>query len=335
MLGPYRVIERIGRGGMAEVYKAHHSALDRYVAIKVLPEFFADNLAFRERFRQEARSIARLNHPNILSVFDFGDQDGAPYLVMELLEGGTLADILSGPVDLEEVVRILRPLASALDYAHSHGILHRDLKPSNVLRNADGAPVLADFGLVKLAHSLRKLTASGTVLGTPEYMSPEQSAGEDIGPASDLYSLAVIAYEMLTGRVPFQADTPAAVLLSHLNKAVPPTRELVGELSAHLEGALQRGLAKRPEERYPSAARFVAALTPAAWIKGSRGGSTVGDSGEHRRVARGQRTPKVLVVDDSAANRELIEACLAEVDCEVLLAADGVSAIEAVESGTT
>jgi len=329
-LGPYRIIEKIGRGGMATVYKAHHAALDRFVAIKVLPEFYADDIHYRERFRQEARSVARLKHPNILSVFDFGEEGGLPYLVTELLEGGTMADVLGAPLDLEEVVRMLRPVAGALDYAHSQGILHRDLKPSNILLRGDGTPVLGDFGLVKLATAVRKLTASGTVLGTPEYMSPEQSTGEVIGPASDLYSLAVVAYEMLTGRVPFEADTPAAVLMSHLNKSMPPTRELAGELSAHVESVLQKGMDKDAGRRYATAADFVAALTPAAWISSRYEVSTpsrqaVGRDRRHRRV------PTVLVVDDSAPNRELIEACLAEVDCEVRLAADGSSALEAVE----
>ena len=329
MLGPYRIVEQIGRGGMATVYKAHHPALDRLVAIKVLPEFYAEDMAYRERFRQEARAIARLEHPNILNVFDFGEEGGLPYLVTELLEGGTMADVVGAPLDLEDVVRWLRPVANALDYAHAHGILHRDLKPSNILLRADRTPVLGDFGLVKLANTARKLTASGTVLGTPEYMSPEQSTGESIGPASDLYSLAVVAYEMLTGRVPFQADTPVAVLMSHLNEAVPPTRELKGELSAHVEAVMQRGLDKQPASRYPTAAEFVAALTPAAWI-GRRYDLTVTGAQAPGRARHSRRVPTVLVVDDSAPNRELIEACLAEVDCEVRLAGDGPSALEAV-----
>jgi len=248
------------------VYKAHHWALDRDVAIKVLPDFFAEDEGYRERFQQEARSVAKLKHPNILNVFDFGQETGITYLVLELVEGGTLAERLGRPMDLEDVVRILRPIASALDYAHSQGIVHRDIKPSNILIHRDGTPVLADFGLAKMAGA-QKLTATGMVLGTPEYMSPEQSTGERIGPASDRYSFAVLAYEMLTGRVPFQADTPAAVLLSHINKAVPPTRELSGELSGHVEDALRKALAKSPLERFDSATQFVAALTAAARLK--------------------------------------------------------------------
>ena len=328
-LGPYRILRRIGRGGMATVYRAHHAALDRDVAIKVLPEFFAEDESYRERFQQEARSVARLKHPNILNVFDFGQDWGVTYLVLELVEGGTLAERLGRPIDLEDVIRFMRPIAGALDYAHSQGVLHRDIKPSNILVHRDGTPVLADFGLATMANSPRKLTASGTILGTPEYMSPEQGAGEPIGPASDRYSFAVVAYEMLTGRVPFEAETPAAVLLSHINKTVPPTRELVGEVSSHIESALRKALAKTPIERFDSASQFVTALTPAAWVHRERRDSIV--------PARPPRPhsrplPSVLVVDDSAPNRELIEACLADVECRVRLAADGPSALAAIEA---
>jgi len=330
-LGPYRIVARIGRGGMATVYRAHHTLLDRDVAIKVLPDFFAEEEEYRERFQQEARSIARLKHPNILNVFDFGQESGITYLVLELVEGGTLADRLGRPMDLEEVVRIMRPIASALDHAHSQGVLHRDIKPSNILIHRDGTPVLADFGLAKMADSVRKLTASGTVMGTPEYMSPEQGAGEPIGPPSDRYSFAIVGYEMLTGRVPFEADTPAAVLLSHINKEVPPTRELAGELSSHVEDALRKALAKSPLQRFDSATQFVAALTPAAWVRRDRPGQV--EVGRPQSKTKSSRMlPTVLVVDDSAANRELIEACLADVECRVRLAGDGPSALAAIES---
>ena len=329
-LGPYRVMDRIGRGGMATVYRAYHPALDRYVAIKVLPDFFADDPSYRERFQQEARSVARLKHPNILEVFDFGYDKELAYLVLELVEGGTLADRIGKPMDLREVIQLLEPIASALDHAHSHGILHRDIKPSNILLHPDGTPVLADFGLAKMAGSLRRLTGSGTVMGTPEYMSPEQAADDPVGPASDRYSLAVVAYEMLTGRVPFQADTPAAVLLSHVTKAMPATRELRGELSAHVEEVLRRGLAKIPEDRYGSARELVAALKPAAWP--SRRSDEANTLPATRRIVPTERTPVVLVVDDGAANRELIEACLAGVDCEVRTAEDGPSALKAIQN---
>ncbi len=330
VLGPYQIVERIGRGGMGTVYKAYHSPLDRYVAIKVLPDHLVDQPSFLERFRLEANSVARLKHPNIVSVYDFGEEAGVPFLVLELVSGGTLEDRLHGAMDLQEVVSLLKPIAGALDYAHSVGIVHRDLKPSNILIHQDGTPTLADFGLAKIADLALKLTGADHVLGTPEYMSPEQAAGEGIGPASDRYSLAVVAYEMLTGRVPFRATTPVAVLMAHLRETVPIAHELQGEVSAHLEGTLRRGLAKDPADRYPTATSLVAALTPAAWPSASH---DVHLQGLPRAALKGTMSgqPQVLVVDDSLANRELIEACLAGIDCEVRLAADGVSAMRMID----
>ncbi len=329
-LGPYQIVDRIGRGGMALVFRAYHAGLDRHVAVKVLPDFYAEDESYRLRFQQEARSVARLKHPNILEVFDFGYEQDVAYLVLELVEGGTLADRLGTPMPLDEVVRILKQVAAALDYAHQQGIVHRDIKPSNVLMHKDGTVVLADFGLAKMAGSLRRLTSSGTVMGTPEYMSPEQAADEAVGPASDRYALACVAYEMLTGRVPFEADTPAATLLFHVTKPMPATRELRGELSAHVEDVLRRGLAKRPDDRYPSAASFIAALTPAAWP--GKGQERYAVLPATRRIAKAERTPVVLVVDDSSANRDLIEACLAGVDCEVRTAEDGLVALRSIQS---
>lgn len=326
-LGPYQIMERIGQGAMATVYRAHHADLDRFVAIKVLPEFFAEDEIYRERYQLEAQSVAGLRHPNILSAFDFGQKAGIPYLVMELVEAGTLAERLGSPMDLQEVVRFLRPIASALDYAHARGVFHRDIKPSNILIRQDGTPVLADFGLAKLANSARKLTASGSVFGTPEYMAPEQAVGEQLGAGADQYSLSVVAYEMLTGRAPFQGDTPGAVLISHMRDAMPATRELPGEISAHVDQVLMRGLAKAPRDRYATASEFVAALTPAAWPT----------SLVHQRVVNSvvqseHTLPVVLVVDDGAANRELIEACLAGIDCKIRTAENGKTALAMIEA---
>ena len=314
---------------MAEVYKGYHDDLDRYVAIKVLPDFFADEPEARERFHQEARSIARLNHPNIIRVFDYGKDAGAIYLVLEFIEGDTLGDHLGQPMALDAVVRLLTPIASALDHAHARGLLHRDIKPSNILMKRDGSPMLGDFGLARMFESNRKLTASGTVMGTPEYMSPEAISEGKSGPASDLYSLAVVAHEMLTGRVPFQAATPAAVLVSHLNQAMPPTPELMDELSAHLEAARRRGLAKSPGERYSSASELIAALKPAAWPALT---SELATDRSPSRPTIISRLPGVLVVDDSEANRELIEACLAGVECRIQTAATGARALTIIQS---
>src|SRR3954452_21578449 len=237
VLGAYVVTERIGRGGMASVYQAHHPALDRDVAIKVLWDSIADQAGFIERFRREARSASRLRHPNILTVYDFGEQDGTLYMVTELLTGGTLADRLGRPVPYTEALRVLRGIGAALDVAHADGLIHRDVKPSNILFTRDGEPVLADFGIARLTEATDSLTMQGTLIGTPHYMAPEMASGEDAQPASDLYSLGVVLYEMLVGEPPFPRPTPIAVVRAHiyeqppslaiLNPTAPPAMDVV------------------------------------------------------------------------------------------------------------
>jgi putative two-component system response regulator len=324
---------------MATVYKARHEALDRVVAIKVLPEFFAETDEYRTRFLEEARSIARLSHPNILDVYDFGEEGGIPYLVLEFVDGGSLADRLGQPMALREALQILKPLASAIDYAHEQGVLHRDINPSNILLRRDGTPLLADFGLARILSSITRTTSPGTVMGTPLYMSPESTSDAEVGPASDHYSLAVVAYQMLTGRLPFEGDTPLAVLMSHLTKPMPPAIELEGELSAHVEAVLDKALSKAPGDRYTTAGHFIEALAPAAWPDYRRRPiSDIRRKRAPREAAKREwggpvsRLPVVLVVDDQAANRELIEACLAELDCEIRLAEDGPTALRLVEA---
>ena len=250
---------RHGRGLLAQ-----QPALDRQVAIKVLPDFLAEEEGFRERFRQEAIAIARLRHPAILVVFDYGEQDGTPYLVSEYVAGGTLADRLGTPLSLAEALRLLEPIAGALDFAHQQGVIHRDVKPANILIAHDGHPVLSDFGLAKLLDNQRRLTQSGMVLGTPYYMAPEIALGETMSPSVDRYALAVIAYEMLTGTVPFDAATPQSVLLLHVRQPVPAPSLANTALSPAVEAVLLRGLAKAPDERYVSATAFVAALREAS-----------------------------------------------------------------------
>ena len=263
-LGPYRIVAEAGRGGMASVYKAHQAALARYVAIKVLPDFFATEPGFRERFQQEAVAVAQLRHPNILAIFDYGDTDGVTYIVTEFVDGGTLAEQMGKPLPLEYAVEILNPIAGALDYAHRRGVLHRDIKPSNVLLQHDGTPVLSDFGLAKMMmSSTQRLTQSGMIVGTPEYMSPEQCAGEELTPAADQYSLAVIAYEALTGRVPFTAATPVAVLMAQMQNALPPPRTINPDLSDGVAAVLLKGLAKEPGDRYKTCHQMVRALAAA------------------------------------------------------------------------
>ena len=264
-VGPYRILEQVGRGGMATVYKAHHAALARNVAIKVLPTHLADDDVFRERFRAEAVTIAKLRHPNILAVYDYGNESGLYYIVTEFVDGGTLADQLGKPLPVDYAVRMLAPVASALDYAHARDVVHRDVKPSNVLVARDGTVIVSDFGLARMLEgTLPRLTQTGALVGTPEYMAPEQAAGESAGPAADRYALAVVAYEMLVGAVPFSADTPLATLLAHLHKPLPLPRERNPQLPPAVEEVLLRGLAKEPKDRYGTAADLVRAIETAA-----------------------------------------------------------------------
>ena len=265
-IGPYRVVSELGRGGMATVYKAHQAALARYVAIKVLPEFFATEPGFKERFQQEAVAVANLRHPNIPAVFDYGETDGVTYIVSEFVDGGTLTEQLGKPLPVEYAIELLTPLAGALDYAHSRGVLHRDVKPSNVLLEHDGTPILSDFGLAKMMTGSQKgLTQSGMIVGTPEYMAPEQCEGApDLTPAADLYALAVVAYEMLTGRPPFTAETPVAVIMAQINNTLPPPRQLNPELSEAVEKVLLKALAKEPKDRYRTCQIFIRELAEAA-----------------------------------------------------------------------
>jgi len=220
-VGPYQIVERIGRGGMAAVYRAYQPSLDRQVAIKVMTPQFLEEPAALERFRREARAIAKLNHPNILQVYDFGQDGDYLYIVSQLIEGGTLHQRLGQPVDLRFAVHIMKQLANALDYAHEHGIVHRDVKPRNVLMDRGDSAILSDFGIVKLTEGGAGLTGTGLVVGTPDYMSPEQVMNEPLDGRSDLYSLAVVLYEMVTGILPFRADTPVAVIMGHLQRNIP------------------------------------------------------------------------------------------------------------------
>ncbi len=274
-LGGYRIVSPLGQGGMAEVYKGYQPTLDRYVAVKVLSPRFAADVAFYERFQREATAIARLRHPNIVQVFDFGTVENLTYMVMEYIAGPTLKQRMrevraqEGLLPRAEVLSIVREVASALDYAHARGLIHRDVKPANILlRHAWGDKavlesepyaVLTDFGVVKMLEGVQ-FTATGMTLGTPDYMSPEQARGDEVTPASDLYALGVVVYEMLVGQLPFSADTPLAVLLKHMTDAPPSACTLKPDLPAGVDEVLGRALAKSPADRFKSAGEFAAAL---------------------------------------------------------------------------
>lgn len=254
-LGGYRIVEQVGMGGMAVVYKAFDPRTERYVALKVLPQQYSKDPTFLTRFENEARAISKLEHLHILPIFAFGEQDGISYMAMRYMDSGTLSDrIKQGPIPLSDCARILRQLGEALDYAHSNGILHRDIKPSNALLDKSGNAYLTDFGIAKMVSgsSALDLTGSG-LIGTPFYMSPEQCRGErELTPASDLYSLGVVLFEMVTGLTPYRAETPLAVLQMHLISPLPNARELRPELPESAAAVIMKALSKDPNDRYPS-----------------------------------------------------------------------------------
>ncbi|HEU0297788.1 MAG TPA: serine/threonine-protein kinase [Anaerolineales bacterium] len=261
MLGAYRIIGKIGQGGMATVYKAYQPSMDRHVAIKVLPGQLADSPEFVKRFQQEARIIARLEHPHILPVFDFGEDNGITFFVMRYFDAGTLKDkMAAGPLPIHEIDRIFTQLADALGYAHARGIVHRDLKPANALVDADGNLFLTDFGIAKLLESASpRLTQTDAIMGTPAYISPEQAQAGPVDQRSDIYSLGIILYEMVTGRVPYVADTPLAVILKHVSDPLPLPSVVKTDISPAIEQVILKALAKNPNDRFATTAEFVAA----------------------------------------------------------------------------
>lgn len=256
-IGRYEVIREVGRGGMAIVYQARDTTLDRIVAIKLIRSDIFGSAAFgqiRERFDREARALAKLNHPNIVKVLDYGEHQDAPYLVMEYLKGATLKEVKK-PIRVETAVRLLRPIAEALDYIHQQGILHRDVKPSNIMLVDGKTPMLTDFGIAKWIEDEtdgRSLTGTGVGIGTPEYMAPEQGLGKQVDGRADMYSLTIAFYELITGQKPFRGDTALAILMKQATEPIPDPRTVVPELSESVKRFLDRALAKDPEDRYPT-----------------------------------------------------------------------------------
>jgi serine/threonine protein kinase len=268
-IGKYVDLKRLGRGGMADVYWGRDPYLDRYVAIKVIHPHLAEEENFEVRFRQEARLIAALRHPNIVQIYDFDFHENQPFMVMEYFQGGTLKDILAQHkargelMPLGKIADLLEPIAQALDFAHTRGIVHRDIKPSNILFSSDGSPVIGDFGIAKILDESIQLTATGGVVGSPPYMSPEQAASKPVEKFSDIYSLGVVIYEMAAGRVPFIGQSITGVLMQHLNDPPPPVRDFNPNIPLPLQEVIAKALSKLPADRYPSAGHFSAAYKKA------------------------------------------------------------------------
>lgn len=311
-IGPYRIVGPLGAGGMAAVYKAYQAGMDRYVAVKILPQFFAGNPEFVKRFDREAKLIAGLQHPRILPVHDYGKAEDYNYLVMSLVDTGTLEDVMTkGPIPLDQARDLLSQVGDALDYAHSKGVIHRDIKPSNILMDSRGNCLLTDFGIAKMVEGMTELTKPGGIVGTPSYMSPEQGLGEDIDGRSDIYSLGVILYQMVTGRLPFSAETPVATVLKHINDPLPPPSKIKADLPRPVEAVILKSMAKSRDERYPTAGAFVKALDAAIprggdhaeddeTIAGTIVAPAIGSSAANRGGWRALPLPRVAAIAGSA-----------------------------------
>ena len=264
-IGRYHIVEHLGEGGMATVYQAFDTRLERDVAIKVIrKDAFPANMHAHvfKRFEREAKALARLSHPNIVKIHDYGDYEGSPFLVMEYIPGGTLKSRMGTPFNTGEAVRLLLPIAQALEYAHEHDIIHRDVKPANILLSEKGQPVLSDFGIAKILESDEgnTLTGTGVGIGTPEYMAPEQCLGEEVDSRTDIYALGIVFYEMVAGRKPYLANTPMAVIHKQISDPLPSPGSFVTGLPKGVERVIFKALAKRPQDRYASMGEFAAAL---------------------------------------------------------------------------
>ena len=262
-LGQYEILNEIAKGGMSTVYRARQTSMNRDVAIKILPTAFMHDTTFLDRFYREVDIIARLQHPHILPVYDFGQFQEMPYIVMAYMSGGTLTDKVKrqGPLTLPEVSRVIKEIADALDYAHSKGIIHRDFKPSNVLLDEQDNTYLGDFGLAKLRESSTQITGTA-ILGTPTYMPPEQAGSSDLTPAADIYALGVTVFQLLTGRVPYEGNT-TGVLIAHATQPIPDIRAIRATLTDETQEVIYTAMAKAPTDRYATPGDLAKALKTA------------------------------------------------------------------------
>ncbi len=259
----YQIVELLGKGGMASVYKATQKSINRNVAVKVLPRSFLHDDTFMQRFQQEAELIARLEHFHILPIYAYGDYDGMPYIVMRYMGGGTLSQLIErGPLPWDEIARMTGQIGGALDYAHSRNVIHRDIKPSNVLLDSEGNGYLADFGIARMAETTAHLTGSG-IIGTPAYMAPEQSRPGPPTLSVDIYAMGVTVFEMITGSQPYRADTPIAQILMHVQSPIPALRAYNPSIPDGVQAVIDRAMAKEPEERFATARELAQALEAA------------------------------------------------------------------------
>ncbi len=284
--GRYKLLGKLGSGGMADVWCAEDTMLDRRVALKFLHERFAQDEQFVERFRREASAAAGLQHPNVVGVFDRGTYDGSHYIAMEYVEGASLNDLIVRGLSVPEAVELVRQVLAGARYAHAHGIVHRDLKPQNVLVDSEGRARVTDFGIARAGVS--EITQTGSVLGTAQYLSPEQAQGLPVTAASDIYSIGVLLYEALTGRVPFEADSPVAVALKQVSERPRPPSELNPAVTRALDAVVLKALAKDPANRFASAEEFLAALDAA---DADPSGAALGDTASYAAVAAAAGTP--------------------------------------------
>jgi serine/threonine protein kinase len=273
LAGRYVLVEEIGRGGMAAVWRATDEVLDRPVAVKILHEHLAEDPAFRERFSTEALAAARLTHPSIVNVFDTGADNGHSFIVMELVEGVTLAELLGeqGPLEPDRAVAIMLPVLAALQFAHDHGVVHRDIKPANILVSRGGMVKVVDLGLARAAYAGTEVTTTGRVLGSVPYLSPEQVQGTGVDARSDVYACGVVLYEMLTGRRPFDAESDLTSAMRRLTRDPLPPRAVRPGIPRTLDAIVMRALARQPEDRFPTAENMAAAL-----VRVGRPGHTTG-----------------------------------------------------------
>src|SRR5689334_17993538 len=256
--GRYELVELVGTGGMSSVYKAHDRLLERNVALKILHPHYGDDEEYVERFRREARAVAQLSHPNIVTVIDRGEADGQQYIVFEYIDGESLKQLVdrNGPLPARRAIELALQVADALAFAHQAGLVHRDVKPQNVLVTEDGEAKVTDFGIARSLDVEHGVTQTGTVLGTSNYLSPEQASGKPTTPATDVYSLGVVVYELLTGDVPFPGENFVAVAMKHLNEQPPDLLEQRPDVPLRLAAAVDRALEKDPARRFPSMDQF-------------------------------------------------------------------------------